>query len=242
MLTRWWPGSLAGQLVVIVLVALIAGQSLSALIFADERRVALRAANREQVLARTAGLVRLLEETPGNLHQRILAASSGAFVRFSLAPRSEVAVAEPWHARNRVARQLTSLLDGNGGRAVLADFGEERRITRLIGFAPLDEATGGPGHWRRSRPRTALQLAVLLADGRWINAETLAAGPAPGWALPSLVSLALSAVKLYPPPQCVLISCGWRGSASIFLRSRLTWLSMLRSNIAASRPRVRSRS
>lgn len=190
---RWWPSNLAGQLVLIVLAALIAGQSVSALIFADERRVALRAANREQVLARTAGLVRLLEETPEALHQRILDASSGALVRFRLAPTSEVTPETAWHGRNRIARQLAGLLDGNGGRAVLADFGDERRIANLIGFEPLDDATGRPRHWPPHRPPMTLQLAVKLVDGSWLNAETLAPGPAPAWALPSLVSLALSA-------------------------------------------------
>ena len=71
---RLWPRSLTGQLVLIVLAALIAGQTLSLLIFADERRLALRAANREQVLTRIAGLVKLLAETPPELHPRILAA------------------------------------------------------------------------------------------------------------------------------------------------------------------------
>ena len=73
---RLWPGNLAGQLVLIVLLALAAGQLLSVLILADERRAAVRVASREQVLARAAGLVRLVEETPPALHQRILAASA----------------------------------------------------------------------------------------------------------------------------------------------------------------------
>jgi hypothetical protein len=88
---RPWPGSLAGQLVLIVLVALVAGQLSSVLIFADERRVALRAASREQVLARTAGLARLLEETPPELRERILRASSGGLVRFYVGEEGAVA-------------------------------------------------------------------------------------------------------------------------------------------------------
>lgn len=191
---RLWPQSLTGQLVLIVLAALIAGQALSLAIFADERRLALRAANREQVLTRTAGLVKLLAETPPELHSRILAASSSAQLRFRLARTSAVDAGQAWHRRNRLAQRLAGLLGGNGGRAVLVDVRDERRtLGNLVGFAPLDETTGRPRYWRSRRGPVALVLAVALPDERWLNAET-AFPAAPAWALPSLVSLALSAV------------------------------------------------
>ena len=190
---RLWPRSLAGQLVLIVLAALLAGQLLSLAIFADERRVALRVANREQVLQRTAGLVRLLEETPEGLHDRILQASSGAFVRFRRDGASGVAEAEPWHARNRAAAQLRQLLDGNGGRPVLVDFADERRLVNLIGFEPRDERSGRLRFWegRRHGP-AALVAAVQLPDGGWLNVRTRPEPP-PSWAVPTLVTLALTA-------------------------------------------------
>jgi hypothetical protein len=81
---RFWPRGLTGQLLAVLLLALLVGQALSLVIFADERRLALRAANREQVLSRTASLVRLLDETPASLHERILDATSGSQLRFSL--------------------------------------------------------------------------------------------------------------------------------------------------------------
>jgi signal transduction histidine kinase len=191
-LRRLWPTSLAGQLVLIALIALVLGQGLSFLIFADERRQALRAANREQVLARMAGLARLMGEIPPPLRDGILAASSGAQVRFRLAGSSAVDAAAPGHARNRLARRLRALLDGNGGRAVLVDVRDERRLANLIGFAVVDEETGRPQYWRRRPGPVGLTLAVRLEDGRWLNARTTFE-PAPAWALPSLVSLALSA-------------------------------------------------
>src|SRR5690606_29048421 len=47
-------------------------------------------------------------------------------------------------------------------------------------------------------------------------------------------------VKLYPAPRTVLSSVGFLGSASIFFRSRATWLSMLRSSGVQSWPLSRS--
>lgn len=190
---RLWPRNLAGQLVLIVLVALLAGQLLSLLIFADERRIALRAANREQVLARTAGLARLLEETPASLHMRILKASSGALVRFHGDSASAVAGDEGWHRRNSVAGQLRRLLGGNGGRPVLVDFPEDRPVANLIGFAPVDEGSARSRFSQRRRHGpAALVLAVQLADGSWLNAQTTLP-PAPGWELLSLATLGLTA-------------------------------------------------
>jgi hypothetical protein len=153
-----WPGSLAGQLVLIVLVALVAGQLSSLLIFADERRVALRAASREQVLARTAGLVRLLEETPPELRERILRASSGGSVRFQVGMPGTAGAEDGWHGRNPLARQLRRLLGGNGGRPVLADLAAEPPVlARLIGFEPREGAGRPvPGPRRRHGPRAML--------------------------------------------------------------------------------------
>jgi signal transduction histidine kinase len=187
-----WPRNLAGQLVLIVLVALLAGQALSLLVFADERRMALRAANREQVLARTAGLVRLLEETPATLHGRILKASSGALVRFDGGPASAVDASDAWHRRNPIAVQLEHLLGGNGGRPVLVDFADERRIVNLIGFEGMDQNRWRPDRPRRRHGPIALAVAVQLADGNWLNAQTFTQ-PAPGWALPNLATLGLTA-------------------------------------------------
>lgn len=193
---RFRPQGLVGQLLAVVLLALLLGQALSLAIFADERRTALRAVNREQVLTRTASLVRLLAETPPELHARILAATSSAQLRFRLEARSAVDPAPRAHARNRLARRLAELIDGSGARAVLVDVRDEGRLTNLIGFAPLDERTGRPRHWRPTDgPRLALLLSVELADGRWLNAATAFPVP-PSWALPSLASLGLSALLI----------------------------------------------
>jgi signal transduction histidine kinase len=191
--TRLGPDSLAGRLVLVVLVALVLGQGLSFLIFADERRAIFRAANREQVLSRTATLVRLLEETPPGLQGPILAASSSRQLRFELDGDSAIDADDADHARNRLARTLSEFLDGNGGRPVLVDIRDERgRLENLVGFKPLDEATGRPRYWRAQRGGLGLVVSVALGDGRWLNAQTSFPTP-PAWALPNLVSLGLTA-------------------------------------------------
>lgn len=190
---RLRPQGLAGQLLAVLLLALLLGQGLSLLIFADERRVALRAVNREQVLLRTASLVRLLSETPPELHERILDATSSAQLRFQIEGTSAVDPEPRSHSRNRLARRLAELVGEPRDRAVLVDVRDEHRLRNLVGFTPVDDRTGRPRFWHERRAALALLLSVRLPDGRWLNAGT-AFPAAPNWALPSLVSLGLSAL------------------------------------------------
>lgn len=190
-LRRLWPGSLAGQILLVVIVALLLGQGLALLIFADERREAVRTANREQVLTRTASLVRLLDETPPELHALILATSSSAQLRFRLEPRSAVDPEVRAHARNRLARRLRDLIEDDR-RMALVDIRDDRRAINLIGFEPNDPATGRPRFWRQRPTAVALVVAVRLERGAWLNAE-MALAATPGWAWPSLISLGLTA-------------------------------------------------
>ena len=73
---RPWPRSLAGQMIALLLLALIVAQLLSLVIFLDERHHAVRAVDRDQVLSRIASVVRLLTDTPSHLSSRIAEARS----------------------------------------------------------------------------------------------------------------------------------------------------------------------
>jgi hypothetical protein len=68
LLRRLWPRRLAGQLIALLLLALILAQAATFVIFVDERRAAVRTAERKQILERTASIVRLLESSPPALH------------------------------------------------------------------------------------------------------------------------------------------------------------------------------
>ena len=189
---RFWPQGLTSQLLAVLLLALLAGQALSLAFFADERRLALRAANREQVLTRTASLVRLLAETPPELHERILATASSGPLRFSLDAASAVEPQPQGRVPGRLARRLAELLDSRTARQVLVEVRDERPLRNLVGFHPLDQATGRPRYWREHRAALALLISVQLSDGSWLNAGTAFPAP-PGWNLTPLVSLGLSA-------------------------------------------------
>ena len=189
-MSRLWPRGLTGQLLAVLLPALLLGQAASLAITADERRLALRTVNREQVLERTASLVKLLGETPAALHGRILDATSGGLLRFSVDAASAVDPAGTLHARNFLAQRLGEMI--GDGRAALVEIRDERRPGDLMGVAHMDEAMVRPRYWSERRAGLALLISVPLAGGAWLNAGT-AFPPSPGWALPSLASLGLTA-------------------------------------------------
>lgn len=51
-LSRLWPSTLASQLIILLLAAIVAAQAFSIWIFQDERRIALVAAARDNLLSR----------------------------------------------------------------------------------------------------------------------------------------------------------------------------------------------
>lgn len=190
---RVWPGSLAGQLVLLLILALLAAQALGILVADDERRLAVRSANREQVLSRTVSTVRLLAATPPELHRRVLAATSSPLLRYRLGQRSRVDGRSASRLGRRLAQNLERLLDGNEGRPVLVEVaGEPPPPRNLVGFPARDDLTGRPHWWRERRERPALSIAVALPDGRWLNADTVLPPP-PSWAASALITLAVAA-------------------------------------------------
>ncbi len=201
---RLWPRTLAGQLVLLLLAALLVAQAASFLIFRDERRVAFVARGREQVVHRTVTLVHLLRETPPELHGRIVRAASGGNLRFELA-RAPVVADTPAHRDNPLARMLARALDGTGVGTVLVDV--ERLPARLpADDDPLrrrggdreredhDDDDHGPGRGKHDRPALALAIALGLGDGRWLAVRAGPVPPPPGWQMSYLVAFALTAL------------------------------------------------
>jgi signal transduction histidine kinase len=197
----FWPRSLAGQLIVLLLAALLIAQLVTAAIFVDERRLALREAERDRVLTRTASIVRLIEETPPSLHGRILAAAATPRYRFAVAPQPVVGADDEV---GRLEARLVLLLgrrlgDGRPARVridtVEGFFSDhERWHPPVIGTGRDDDEDGERRHHRFVRRN--LTVSVALAGGGWLNVETTLppAPPAVAWA--PLLSALLMAIAI----------------------------------------------
>ena len=85
------PRSLAGRLALLLVAALVVAQALGFALFARERGTAYREAYREGVAARLVALVRLIEDSPAELHDRIAATANASYLRVALADEPQVA-------------------------------------------------------------------------------------------------------------------------------------------------------
>ncbi|WP_237151973.1 ATP-binding protein [Oryzibacter oryziterrae] len=185
---RLLPRSLAAQLTILLLAAVLVAQTLTTLIFAESRRSAIDAAAREQVLGRTATLVRLIEETPPEQHEHILAASSSNRLHYSIDDAPVVSGAPDQNADTFEQNRLSDVF--GGGRQVRAEFFDRHRSD--LEDTP-DGARPHAGARRIGQPTVA--LSVQLSNGKWLNSETLLPRPVL-WAWPTLVSTLFMAIAV----------------------------------------------
>ena len=213
------PKSLAGQLIALILAALFSGHLIAFGIMVDERREALQAASRGEVLARTTTITRLLSVAPENLHNQILNNAQTPFIQFSLSKQSATDHPPQQPREMRVAKRLALMLED-----------PDRRIDVRLGFRPLyfnwdkdhlnsdqndsddsddsddddddrkhhnrffDHRDGGTS-WRQHF-RSGIQLSVQLTKSSWLNAATQRPTRRATWAYQSILALVIAIIAI----------------------------------------------
>lgn len=190
-------GSLAGQLVAVMLVALLAAQLANLLLFADDRRGMFRMLRQENVIERTASVARALTAVPPGLRDTVLDAASSRRLRFTLADHDRSRDIADVRASSRLRELLLAELSDLGVRQARVGFRfEEQGLwERLVqGFSPP------PRHRPRweGRPsgRPQILAAVQLAPDTWLNARILVPPPPPLWRQPVVLSTSVIAVAV----------------------------------------------
>lgn len=175
----FFPRSLVGQLVLVLILALLLTQVIGALVFSSERRAALRTLSQDDTLSRTASIGRVLAETPPGLHERILDAATSQRLRFWVDDTRAVADDSPRTANNRVSQRLKMLMNSPDDRAVFVDVREVEiewfrpKYERFDDDDDDDEEEHDHRRWHRRHGPTSLLISIELNDGRWLNAENL---------------------------------------------------------------------
>jgi signal transduction histidine kinase len=200
---RLWPASLGGQLIALLLIALIVAQCLTLWLFAGERRVALVEMARTTFLSRTVSLVRLLEATPQAQHADILQAVSSPLLWFHVDDTAVLLESGDRSGERRFVRFLKEELgEDRDVRVDVVPGPRALRKTELRRFRERlrpAEATERPDHDTRRRRwhrgPISLTMSVPLADGRWLNAATRFRLPTHSF-YPLLVSIGLMALAI----------------------------------------------
>ncbi len=174
---RLLPKSLFGRLVLVLLSGLVLAQLLTAFILLRDRGQVLYEAVRQNLILRTAGIVRLLDTLTPAERQRLLPLLSGPELQIALSPQalpSEDAETDSRLAADVVRLQLHSRIP-------------ERREIRVSVEGSVMPSTmqgmhrrmmGGPpmsGPWAYARGVHAMaryfRIQIELADGSWVRFE-----------------------------------------------------------------------
>ncbi len=196
---RLWPHSLVGQTIALLILALLGSHLISFLIFTDERRLALRHEQRENSLVRIVSIVRLLEETPPTLHERILDATNNGWIHFLLANQPMLETEPLELSNNPLQRRLLYLLGEAYSGKVLVEltpetqcrFEKKRELTTHRHFldryrynsyegdeqgdekSDRDEAYSRHHSLARSHVAHHLEFIAIIAlsSGQWLHIE-----------------------------------------------------------------------
>lgn len=199
-LYRLWPKSIAAQLIVLLLAAIVAAQALSVWIFHDERRITMVAAARDNLLSRAISIATLLEETPEELQQKILDASSSRYAIFWI---GDTPLA-PKPGASRFEQRLQGYISNRLGHDYVAHINihadekrgprdRARNDDRNPSWRDVPKGERPPNLKRIMNKPEDLSLSIQQADGRWLNVAT-SYRPPKGAIIPLLVQLGLTAL------------------------------------------------
>ncbi|WP_324751986.1 ATP-binding protein [Roseovarius sp. Pro17] len=205
---RRFLGSLRGQLVLLIIGALVLAQAISLWLFVDERGLAVRAALGSEAAGRAANVARLIEEAPLELQPSILRAADSPLVRFDVTSQPTVDHLQHVDGGSIEAR-MRALLGPEDNRPIRVELHEAEGTLMPMSHINAD----GTNMHLQMVPGGLLTLemtvSVGLQDGRWLNVDTRFNRPPLQWPLVSTLSFGITAALL-------LVAAIW------FLLSRLT--------------------
>jgi signal transduction histidine kinase len=205
---RLWTRSLAGQMVVLMLLALVLSHVVSFVIYRDERTQALRGALKEEFLARTAAVTRLLDGSPSELHREILRAGASGITRYWLGPEPTQPADWQEQALLHLRQPLPASLHpdqpeppADAAHAVANPYlhGIEMHALPSASWEVLAASA-----WPLGRQARLMQLnewngfglAVPLRNGVWLNAVYAKPGLMAGATYQTFLSLGIAALAL----------------------------------------------
>lgn len=162
---RLLPHTIAGQLIAVALLAMIASQVAAMAVMVRERQAAEQGWWTNYVLSRLASLVEALDATPENLHAAILQASTTRRVSYSITAIKPVDIQHGNAASEPYMSDLRALVARDSGDvAVWAGRAPSLFATLKQWIAEWTGRTASEGDDR-------LKAAVHLKNGKWLTLE-----------------------------------------------------------------------
>ena len=193
-MSRLFPTSLFGQTVLILLAGLVVSHAVGSWIYTADREQAVRAVGGFATAQRIANLTRLIQDTPHEARQRIVAALSDQTFRVSLSAQPMVpkAADDDPSAASAIKEFLVDHLSLGPARQprVFASARGEPPFGpwRGMGHGPMMHGFGGFAGFRD------LRVSIPLADGPWLSFATALPAGGPAFSAQFLLSMGIMAM------------------------------------------------
>lgn len=192
---RLLPASLFGQTLLILLAGLIVSHAVGSWIYTTDREQAVRAVGGLAVAQRIANLTRLVQETPPERRQRMVAALSDQGFRVSLSaqPPATTSGDDDTPVALAIKAYLVDQLSlGSARQPRVSASGSDRPgfggfHPMMMGRGPMMHGFGPFGSFRD------LQVAVPLPDGQWLAFATAVPESGPSFSRQFLLSMGIMA-------------------------------------------------
>jgi signal transduction histidine kinase len=193
-MSRFFPKSLFGQTLLVLLAGLIVSHAAGSWIYTADREQAVRAVGGFATAQRIANLTRLVQDTPREARQRIVAALSDQSFRVSLSsqPTTMQTVNDDAPAATAIKDFLVDQLSLGSARqprvSASAAEGPPFWPWHGMGHDPMMRGFGGFAGFRD------LQVSIPLADGQWLSFATALPAGGPAFSAQFLLSMGIMAI------------------------------------------------
>jgi signal transduction histidine kinase len=198
----WWKKSLAGQFVVLVLAALLAGQTIAFLISSRQREAAIRQTIESDFVNRTGALSTVLMTVPKDMRANVLAASSTGYARFWLSHDDTLSDSQVWYltARAHLSLSISELITANGAASTglpannAPTAADDPSVSKWQDF--MSDPDIPNAHFLHFADQQGMGIAQRLGEGLWLNATYYKPTPPNLLSSQSMLSIGITAVAL----------------------------------------------
>jgi signal transduction histidine kinase len=194
-MSRVLPRTLRGRLILIILLALAVAQSISLLLFVDERNTAIRTALALEAAGRSANVALLLESSPPETHRGILRAATSPLVQFRV--DDAAAVEHSGHTgRLRIKRRILALLNDDDPRDIRVELHAVNGPARRMPGASQNMARMHNQMNAAQMSAVEMKISIRLRTGGWLNVSTRFHAPPYQWAWKEAATFSVTAALL----------------------------------------------
>lgn len=185
------------QIAILVVTVLAIVQVLGVWLFVDERSLAVQAAIGSEAAGRAANVARLIENTPRDLHDELVAAATSPLVHFELS--EEPSVTHTHHdASGAVEARIRAFLNDGFSREIRVEVHEvEQGLLPLPNLSP-EMAEIHAEMMQGTLAAIEMEVSIAITGSRWLNVATRFEKPPIQWSRASTLTFVLTSLVLIP--------------------------------------------